>query len=102
MRENSLEIENILDPGVASWLAEDSGAQALVLGKIERDAGNVNISATSYGVKDGEEIANFAIAIPLTDQMKGLIPILSKPSLRRNSYLQRDVYFDWFASMQRY
>jgi hypothetical protein len=84
MGENSLESENIFDPGIATWLAEDLGAQALVLGKLERDAGNVKLSVTSYSVRDGRGIVGFEITLPLTDEMKGLIPIPSRTRLPTN------------------
>jgi TonB family protein len=74
MSENSLESKNIFDPGITTWLAEDLGAQALVLGKLERDAGNVKLSVTTYTVRDGRGIVGFEITLPLTDEMKGLIP----------------------------
>ena len=63
MGENSLEFENIFDPGIATWLAEDLGTQALVLGKLERDAGNAKLSVTSYSVRDGRGTIGFEITL---------------------------------------
>jgi len=74
MEENGLESENIFDPGIAIWLAEDLDTQAFVLGKLERDAGSMKLSVMTYNVRDGRAIVGLSVAIPLTDEMKGLIP----------------------------
>jgi TonB family protein len=74
MAENRLESENIFDPDIATWLAEDLGAEALVLGKLESGTGNIKLSLTAYTVRDGKGIIGLAITIPLTDEMKALIP----------------------------
>jgi len=68
MGENSLEFENIFDPGIATWLAEDLGAQALVLGKLERNAGNVKLSVTSYSARDERGDYRFRNHPSLTDE----------------------------------
>jgi len=74
MSDNGLGSSNILNPGIAIWLAHDLGAQVLLLGTLERNAQNVNVSITSYRATDGKAISGFKITIPLSDEVKGLIP----------------------------
>jgi len=75
IQDNGLQPENINDPGIATWLAADLGAQALVLGTLNRDGESVVLSVNSYSVKDGKGIALFKTAIPLTDEMKDRISV---------------------------
>lgn len=73
VQDSGLQPRNINDPGIATWLATDLGMQVLVLGWLDYDTDHANLSVTSYNAKDGKGIALFKVAIPLTDQMRGLI-----------------------------
>jgi TonB family protein len=74
MEDDGLQPQNINDPGIATWLATDMGMQVLVLGRLDNDTERLNISVTSYNVKNGTGISLFKVTVPLTDKIKGLIP----------------------------
>ncbi len=74
MEDNGLQPQNVNDPGIATWLATEMGMQVLILGRLDNDTERLNISVTSYNVKNGSGISLFKVTIPLTDKIKGLIP----------------------------
>lgn len=82
MKTNYIDIRNTHDPGIATCLARDSGAQALISGTMTRDGDRLNISVDSYAVADGKGIVFYQLSLPLTDELRQTISNSLEPPLR--------------------
>src|ERR1700735_1375688 len=73
LEENRLSTQTLYDAEFKLWFAKKLTAAAMVLGTLEPDGENLNITVDSYSVKDGKALKEFKVALPLSDQMKSLI-----------------------------
>jgi TonB family protein len=73
LEENRLSTQTLYDAEFKFWFAKKLTAAAMVLGTLEPDGENLNITVDSYSVKDGKALKEFKVAVPLTEEMKSLM-----------------------------
>ena len=73
LEENRLSTQTLYDAEFKLWFAKKLTAAAMVLGTLEPEGENLNITVDSYSVKDGKALKEFKVALPLSEQMKSLI-----------------------------
>ena len=73
LEENRLSTQTLYGAEFKLWFAKKLTAAAMVLGTLEPDGENLNVTVDCYNVKDGKALKQFKVALPLSDQMKSLI-----------------------------
>lgn len=73
LEENRLSTQTLYDAEFKLWFAKKLTADAMILGTLEPDGENLNITVDSYSVKYGEALKEFKVVVPLSEQMKSLI-----------------------------
>jgi len=73
LEENRLAPQTLYDAELKLWFAKKLTAAAMVLGTLEPDGENLNITVDTYSVKDGRALKEFKVGLPLSEQMKSLL-----------------------------
>ena len=91
IEKNRVAPDVIRDPEIAWWLARQLNADALIVGQLTASTGDtLRIAVDAAKTKDGKEIANLAVEVPFTNDMKMKTRLSESLSLRRTG--------DWIDS----
>ncbi|MGB8524839.1 MAG: hypothetical protein WCD43_17890 [Candidatus Acidiferrales bacterium] len=67
LEENRLAPQSLYDAELKLWFAKKLTAAAMVLGTLEPDGENLNITVDTYSVKDGRALKEFKVGVPLSE-----------------------------------
>jgi TonB family protein len=67
---NRVAPETAADPETAVWLAQNIGADVVLVGRLSRDGGSIQLTLDCLLVTDGKYLQSFQATFPLTDRWK--------------------------------
>jgi TonB family protein len=84
IEKNRVAPDVIRDSEIAWWLARQLNADALIVGQLTASSGDtLKIAVAAAKTKDGKEIANLAVEVPFTNDMKMKTRLSESLSLQR-------------------